>query len=214
MDPIVFIALSLSVMATLGGVLSRTTKQAIYFMSLQAAAIGFVELMYVFINLFSGLHIEALIKFFASFAEWFSAAAISPLVIYWGMAKTENHYDKPLMSRVGAAMFIALLLFTHLGLELLYSRYLPSKLEASFFISLMFSLSLFLMVTRKDPLKVLVGLNMAESSLFPLMARSPLNVIPFILVLVVFVNIVGVFIVIEAYGDYKTLDLSKWRLPP
>jgi hypothetical protein len=35
---------------------------------------------------------------------------------------------------------------------------------------------------------------------------------PFILVLVVFVNVVAVYIVIESYRDYQTLDLSRWRL--
>lgn len=212
MEPIVYVALSVSVLATLGGVLSKDSKQTIYFLSLQAAAIGFVELMYVFVNLVSGLHMEALIKFFASFAEWFSAAAISPLIIYWGMTKTENYVEQPTLNRLAVAGLLALLVVSHLGLEFLYSRYLPSQLEASFFISLMFSLALFLMATRRDPFKLLVGLNMAENSLYPLLTRSPLNVIPFILVLIMFVNVVAVFIVIEAYKDYGTLNVSEWRL--
>jgi len=212
MELLVLMALLVSVAATLAGSVSRSTKQTIQFMSLQAAAIGFVELMYVLINLVSGLHIEALVKFFAVFAEWFSAAAVSPLIIYWGMAKTENFEDQPMMSTTRVAAFLATLVLTHLGLEFLYSRYLPTQIEATFFISLMFTLSVFLMATRKDPLKILVGLNMAENALYPLLARSPLIVMPFLLVLIVFVNVVAVFIVIEAYRDYQTLDLSRWRL--
>jgi len=214
MELLVLLALLISVTATLAGSLSRSTKQTIQYMSLQAAAIGFVELMYVFINLVSGLHIEALVKFFAVFAEWFSAAAVSPLVIYWGMAKTEDFVDRPQMSAAGLAVFLAVLVLAHLGLEFLYSRYLPTQIEATFFISLMFTLSMFLMATRKDPFKILVGLNMAENALYPLLARSPINVMPFMLVLIVFVNVVAVFIVIEAYRDYQTLDLSRWRLTP
>jgi multisubunit Na+/H+ antiporter MnhC subunit len=117
-----------------------------------------------------------------------------------------------MMSAPGVAMLLGLLVLAHLGLEFLYSRYLPTQLEAIFFISLMFTLSLFLMATRKDPFKIIVGLNMAENALYPLLARSPLNVMPFILVLVVFVNVVAVYIVIESYRDYQTLDLSRWRL--
>jgi multisubunit Na+/H+ antiporter MnhC subunit len=212
MELLVLLALLVSVASTLAGSVSKSTKQTIQFMSLQAAAIGFVELMYVLVNLVSGLHVEALVKFFAVFAEWFSAAAVSPLIIYWGMAKTENFEDRPMMSAPGVAMLLGLLVLAHLGLEFLYSRYLPTQLEAIFFISLMFTLSLFLMATRKDPFKIIVGLNMAENALYPLLARSPLNVMPFILVLVVFVNVVAVYIVIESYRDYQTLDLSRWRL--
>ena len=212
MELIVYLALFVSVLATFGGVISKDSKRTIYFLTIQAAAIGFVELMYVFVNLFSGLQFEALIKFFTSFAEWFSAAAISPLIIYWGMTKTENYIEESILNKRGVVVFIVVLALSHLGLEYFFRSYLPSDLETGFFISLMFSLSLFMMATRRDPLKLLVGLNMAENALYPLLSRSPLNLIPFILVLIIFVNIVAVYIVIEVYKDYSTLDISKWRL--
>lgn len=212
MELIVYLALFVSVIATFLGVISKDSKRTVYFLAIQAAAIGFVELMYVFVNLFSGLHFEALIKFFTSFAEWFSAAAISPLIIYWGVTKTENYTEESMLNKRGVAVFLVILILSHLGLEYFFNRYLPSDLETGFFISLMFSLSLFMMATRRDPFKLLVGLNMAENALYPLLSRSPLHLIPFVLVLKRFVNIVAVYIVIEVYKDYGTLDISDWRL--
>lgn len=212
MDPLIYITLLISVLATLGGFLSKSSKKTIYFLFLQAAAIGFVELMYVFINLVQGLHTEALIKFFATFAEWISAAIISPLIIWWGVSKTEDYNEKSMIKLSGVISLLSILIIVHLGLEALYNRYLPSTLEATFFFSMMLSLSLILMITRKDPFKILVGLNMAENSLYPLLTKSPINILPIILVLIMFVNVVAVFIIIEAYGDYNTLDVSKWRL--
>jgi hypothetical protein len=75
----------------------------------------------------------------------------------------------------------------------------------------MFSLSVFITATRADPLKILVGLNMAENALYPLFAESPLVLIPFMLGLMIFVNAVGVFIITEAYRDYGVLSIREWR---
>ncbi|HUV34691.1 MAG TPA: hypothetical protein VMW22_07140 [Candidatus Desulfaltia sp.] len=212
MEIIVFIALMTSTVATLLGVFSKSTKQTIALMALQAAAIGFVELMYVLVNLVLGLHMEALVKFIASFAEWFSAAAVSPLIIYWGMVRTADTVDKPLIDVRRGSLIVAAIVLIHLGLWVYYYQVIPKQLEALPFISLMFTLSVYLMVTRRDPLKVLVGLNMAENALFPLLARSPMVVVPFLLVLMIFVNMVGVFIVMESHKDYGSMEISDWRL--
>lgn len=212
MEIIVFIALITSTFATLLGSLSRTTRQTIQFLALQAAAIGFVELMYCLVNLVLGLHVEALIKFFASFAEWFSAAVVSPLIIYWGMVRTEDVADQPIIGYKFVAVLFTATIVSHLILGVWAYHILPQQLEALFFISIMFFFSVFLMATRRDPLKILVGLNMAENALYPLLAKSPLNMIPFMLVLMIFVNVVGVFIISEAYRDYGTLTISEWRM--
>ncbi len=211
MEITVLIALIAAVFATTLGCFARNTRQAVIFLSMQAMAIGSVELMQCVINLLVGLHPEALMDFFTSFAEWFSAAVLIPLIIYWGLTKTENVVDKPLLGgwKIAAAITTASVVYMALWVFPLVE--IPAKISPIHFSMLMFSISILLMVTRDDPLKILVGLNMAENALYPLFAKSPVVVIPFILTLMVFVTAVGVYIVTEAYRDYGTMSIREWR---
>ena len=208
MEIIVLVTLAASTFATSLACFARDTRQAIHFLFIQAAVIGFVELMYCLINLIVGLHIEALINFFAAFAEWFSCAVVVPLIIYWGMIKTENMIDKPVISIRRITILVVAIAVLHM-IFLLFS--LPAKLDVLPFSLLMFSISAFFMTTRRDPLKILVGLNMAENALYPLLAESPVSLVPIMLALMIFVNIVGVFVITEAYREYGTLSITEWR---
>ncbi|MBS7660033.1 hypothetical protein KEJ28_05060, partial [Candidatus Bathyarchaeota archaeon] len=153
----------------------------------------------------------SLIDFFATFAEWFSAAIISPLIIYWGMIKTENVYDEPIFNIKRGGLLLITVVALNVILSIYVLHYLPQKINVLPFLALMFSLSIFIVATRADPLKILVGLNMAENALYPLFAESPLFIIPFILLLMIFVNLVGVFVIVEAYRDYGSISVKKWR---
>jgi len=211
MEIIVLVTLAASTFATSLACFARDTRQAIHFLFIQAAVIGFVELMYCLINLLVGLHIEALINFFATFAEWFSCAVVVPLIIYWGMIKTENMIDKPVISIQRIIILVVAIAVLHMILWIFLLFSLPAKLDVLPFGLLMFSLSVFLMTTRRDPLKILVGLNMAENALYPLLAESPVSLVPVMLALMIFVNIVGVFVITEAYREYGTLSITEWR---
>ena len=211
MEIIVLVTLVVSAFATSLACFARDTRQAIRFLSVQAAVIGFVELMYCLINLLVGLHLEALINFFAAFAEWFSYAVVAPLIIYWGMIKTENMIDKPVISIRRITILVVAIAVLHMILWIFLLFSLPAKLDVLPFSLLMFSLSAFLMTTRRDPLKILVGLNMAENALYPLLAESPISLVPVTLALMIFVNIVGVFVITEAYREYGTLSITEWR---
>ncbi|MEM0095876.1 MAG: hypothetical protein QW660_04495 [Candidatus Bathyarchaeia archaeon] len=211
MEPIVIATLIVSTFATLCGVFAKTTKQLIRILAIQAAALGFVEMVLCLINLILGLGFEALIDFFATFAEWFSAAIISPLIIYWGMIKTENVYDEPIFNIRRGGLLLITVVALNVILSIYVLHYLPQKINVLPFLALMFSLSIFIVATRADPLKILVGLNMAENALYPLFAESPLFIIPFILLLMIFVNLVGVFVIVEAYRDYGSISVKKWR---
>jgi len=211
MEIIVLVTLAASTFATSLACFARDTRQAIHFLFIQAAVIGFVELMYCLINLLVGLHIEALINFFATFAEWFSCAVVVPLIIYWGMIKTENMIDKPVISIQRIIILVVAIAVLHMILWIFLLFSLPAKLDVLPFSLLMFSLSVFLMTTRRDPLKILVGLNMAENALYPLLAESPVSLVPVMLALMIFVNIVGVFVITEAYREYGTLSITEWR---
>jgi len=211
MEISVLASLAISLFFTVLGSLSQTSKRTVIFLALQAASIGFVEFMYCLINLVIGLHMEALIDFLAAFIEWFTCAVVIPLIIYWGIMKTEDISEQPI---VGGGRLIALsVVLTILCLIVgdLSSSVMPKNLETSPFVVFMFASSCILMAYRRDPLKILAGLNMAENAFYPLLAESPLNLIPFMLALMVFVNIVGVFITIEAYREYGTTLISKWR---
>jgi len=211
MEIIVLVTLAVSTFATSLACFARDTRQAIHFLFIQAAVIGLVELMYCLINLLVGLHIEALINFFATFAEWFSCAVVVPLIIYWGMIKTENMIDKPVISIQRIIILVVAIAVLHMILWIFLLFSLPTKLDVLPFSLLMFSLSVFLMTTRRDPLKILVGLNMAENALYPLLAESPVSLVPIMLALMIFVNIVGVFVITEAYREYGTLSITEWR---
>ena len=211
MEIIVLVTLAVSTFATSLACFTHDTRQAIHFLFIQAAVIGFVELMYCLINLLVGLHIEALINFFATFAEWFSCAVVVPLIIYWGMIKTENMIDKPVISIQRIIILVVAIAVLHMILWIFLLFSLPAKLDVLPFSLLMFSLSVFLMTTRRDPLKILVGLNMAENALYPLLAESPVSLVPIMLALMIFVNIVGVFVITEAYREYGTLSITEWR---
>ena len=212
MEITVLVALMTAAFATALASFARNTRRAILFLSIQAMAIGFVELIYCLINLIVGLHLEALIDFSVTFAEWFSCAAVIPLIIYWGMIKTENMVEDYVISVRKTTMSVILTAVLYIILWLCPLFSLPVKLDVLPFSMLMFSLSVFLMVTRRDPLKILVGLNMAENALYPLFAESPLVLIPFMLALMIFVTVVGVYVITEAYRDYGKMSITEWRL--
>lgn len=211
MEAIVIITLIISTIITFCGVFAKTTKQLIYILSVQAATLGLVEMTLCLINLILGLGFEALIDFFATFAEWFSAAVISPLIIYWGMIKTENTCDKPIVNVKRGGLLLTAVVALNLTLSIYVSHHLPEKINVLPFVAIMFSLSIIIIATRMDTLKILVGLNMAENALYPLFAESPLFLILLILPLTIFVNVVGVFIVVEAYHSYGSILIEAWR---
>lgn len=209
MDPIIIATLIVPVIATSYAVFAKTTKQLIYILAIQAATLGFMELILCLINLILGWGYEALVDFFVAFTEWFSAAIISPLIIYWGMIKTENVYEESNIKR--DSLILVAIVALNAVLSIYTANHLPQKIQVLPFVALMFSLSIFIITMRTDPLKILAGLNMAENALYPFFAESPLFIIFFILVLMIFVNLVGVYIIVEAYRDYGSLSVKKWR---
>lgn len=211
MESIVIVTLTIATFATALGVLVKNTRQLIRLLSIQAAAVGIVEFTIGLIDLLAGLGLEALIDFFATFSEWFASAVVSPLIIYWCMLRTENVSDQPAFSTRRGAILLFAVVISNIILCTVTSSFLPAEIGALPFIAIMFSLAILITTTRSDPLKILIGLNMAENTLYPLFAESPLVLIPFMLALMIFVNVVGVFIITEAYRDYGSMSIRKWR---
>ncbi|MBS7641631.1 MAG: hypothetical protein QW374_03745 [Candidatus Bathyarchaeia archaeon] len=193
------------------GCFTDITRRTIMLLSIQAIAIGSATLARCLIDLVIGLNIEALIHFFAAFAEWFSAAVVAPLILYWGVTKTENIADKPLIEARKLATLIISISILYI-LWILQSQMLrEGRIITLSFCILMFSFSTLLMITRRDAFKILAGLNMAENSLFPLLAEIPITLVPFILTLMIFVTAMGTYVIIEAYRDHGTILVDRWR---
>jgi hypothetical protein len=88
---------------------------------------------------------------------------------------------------------------------------LPHEFEVLPFTFFIFAISIGIIITRKDSLKILVAFNMAETALYPLIVQSPVGIIPFILAIMIFTNIVGVFVISQAYKEYGSLSIDDWR---
>jgi hypothetical protein len=210
MEPIVFITLLVSAAFTVLAFFAGSTKRIIHMLVLQAGAIGFFALMTCIVNLVVGLQFEALLTFLLAFSEWFSCAIISPLIIYWGMIKTKNQEDKPSIGFKNSVIAIVLLALISVAVAIGVAFTLPAQFEVLPFTFFIFAISIGIIITRKDPIKILVGFNMAETALYPLIVESPVGIIPFMLVIMVFTNLVGVFVISEAYKEYGTLSINEW----
>lgn len=211
MEPIVFITLLISAAFTVLAFFAGSTKRIIHLLVLQAGAIGFFALMTCVVNLIVGLQFEALIAFFMAFSEWFSCVVISPLIIYWGMVKTKNQKDKPSIGFRNSLMLVVTIsvISILIGSGIFFT--LPPQFDVLPFTFFIFAIAISIITTRKDPLKILVAFNMAETALYPLIVQSPIGIIPFMLAIMIFTNIVGVFVISQAYKEYGTLSINEWR---
>ncbi|MEM1587036.1 MAG: hypothetical protein QXX99_06355 [Candidatus Bathyarchaeia archaeon] len=205
------ITLIVSAFVTALGCFAESTRRTIIFLSIQAIAMGSVTLVRCLIDLIAGLNVEALIHFFIAFAEWFSAAVVIPLILYWGVVKTENIVDTPIIGARRLAILVTSAATLYIALWMTQPKILQEEIMTLSFCMLMFSFSVFLMVTRRDSLKILAGLNMAENSLYPLLSEIPLMLVPFILTLMIFVTAMGTYIIVEAYQDHGTILVDCWR---
>jgi hypothetical protein len=211
MEVIVFIALIISSALTVLAFFAGSTKRIIHLLVLQAGGIGFFALMTCIVNLVVGLQFEALIAFFMAFSEWFSCAIISPLIIYWGMVKTKNQQDKPSIGFKNSVTAVVLITIISVAVAIGVWLTLPPAFEVLPFTFFIFAISIGIIVTRKDSIKILVAFNMAETALYPMMVKSPVEIIPFMLAIMIFTNIVGVFVISEAYKEYGSLSIDDWR---
>jgi hypothetical protein len=211
MEIIVFITLIISSALTVLAFFAGNTKRIIHLLVLQAGGIGFFALMTCIVNLVVGLQFEALIAFFMAFSEWFSCAIISPLIIYWGMVNTKNQQDKPNIGFRNSVIAVVLIAIVSVAVGIGVVLTLPPAFEVLPFTFFIFAISIGIIVTRKDPIKILVAFNMAETALYPMMVESPIGIIPFMLAIMIFTNIVGVYVISQAYKEYGSLSIDDWR---
>ncbi|MEM2094064.1 MAG: hypothetical protein QXI32_02055 [Candidatus Bathyarchaeia archaeon] len=211
MEVLVFVSLIATTIITAIAPFVQSPKRMVQVLFLQASAVGFVEQTYCIIKLLTGLTPEALVDFLYAFVEWFVCAAFVPFIIYYGVTRTKCPSTKPALKNIHILSLICALVEIHLILGIFVQPWIPHRMETLILSTLMFNISILTMIVHKDAIKILVGLNMAENSLYPLLVKSPVIFVPIILCAVILVNVVAIFVVIFAYQTYNSIIVTDWR---
>lgn len=190
----------------------KDTRDALDLLAFQAASIGAVELFLALDELYTGLLVEALVDFSATFLLWVFGVAIAPAIISRGISRVGAEVDEPVVGirrtvLVTACISAAYFVFTALSI---YSPILPKHLDMLPLYLLIFSQAVFNMVVRRDPLKVLIGLNMAENAFEPLLAELPLMQLLLALLATQFVNLIALFVIDQGKMEFRNLSLNYW----
>ncbi len=127
------------------------------------------------------------------------------------MVKTKNQQDNPSIGFKRSVMAVVLIIIISIAVAIGVLLTLPPAFEVLPFTFFIFAVSIGIIITRKDSIKILVAFNMAETALYPMMVESPIGIIPFMLAIMIFTNIVGVFVISEAYKEYGSLSIDDWR---
>ncbi|MDI6847260.1 MAG: hypothetical protein QMD23_03920 [Candidatus Bathyarchaeia archaeon] len=212
MEVMVFPAFWFAMLITVLASVAPKTRRMIRFLSLQAGAIGVVELIYRLADLTPGLTVESVVKFLAAFAEWLSCAALIPLLLYMCMRRTENSDSKPVIDtqKIVIAMIIMIILYLVFEVFLVFGL-IPLQLNVFPLSMLIFFQSIVIMATQRDALKILVGLNMSINALYPLLTHLPLAYVALELAATIFVNIIAIFVIRKSYAEYGTLLVTGWK---
>ncbi len=189
----------------------RTSKQLILILVLQASIVTIASLTLALIEASMAWNATSAIKVMAAAGEFFFAAGVTPLILYAGVRKTENVSDFPRTGiRVTSAVILALIA-AQVMLWIWIWPVVPGDLVIFAPVTLVLSIDFVLILTRDDPLKILVGLNIAETALFPFFEQAPFTIVFPLLLLVSLVNLAGVYIIIHGYREYGVMSVTEWR---
>lgn len=189
----------------------RTSKQLILILVLQASIVTIASLALALIEASMAWNTTSAIKVMAAVGEFFFAAVVTPLILYAGVRKTQNVSDFP---RTGIRVTSAVILALIAAQVMLWIWIWPVvQGDLVFFapVTLVLSIDFVLILTRDDPLKILIGLNIAETALFPFFEQAPLTTVFPLLLLVSLVNLTGVYIIIQGYREYGVMSVTEWR---
>jgi hypothetical protein len=189
----------------------RTSKQLILMLAFQASIVTIASLTLALIEASTAWNITSAIKALAAIGEWFFAAVFTPLILYAGVRKTQNVSDFPRMGIHVTSGVILVLIVAQSLLWIWIWPAVPEDLVLFAPITLVLSIDVVLMLTREDPFKILAGVNLAETALFPFFEQAPLSIIFPLLLLVGLVNLAGVYIIIHGYREYGVISVTEWR---
>ena len=209
MDFMVLIVLLISVCVTIAGLFAATTKGLIYLLSLQAFTIGIAELLLLILHSQLGRELVVNIDFFSLGMEWLFSFALTPLVFYYGMARTENKRDSPIVSsRWGSFLIIAIISFLFvIGIWIAPS--LPRRLEVLPTVLLLLLISMIITIKSKNYLKIFIGVNMVENSLLLSMVEGSIYLTSLFLLFVVIIDLICIYAAKVYYKENGTLSIKK-----
>lgn len=203
----------LAIILTAAASLVKDTEDALDLLRFQAGAMGAVELIRGLNELYAGVLSEAILDFFSTFLLWTFSVAVTPAIISKGISRAGREVDEPIIGTRKTAIVVIAISILHLTANIVcvHLRLLPDNLDMLPLYLLIFSLSIFNMAVRRDPLKILIGLNMAENAFMPLMAEVPLILLALALGSMEFVNEIAIFIIAEGKTEFRSLRLTHWR---
>ncbi len=213
MELLVIVTVFVAVILTAAGTIVKDTKDALDLLRFQASMMGAVELIRGLSELYAGLLSEAIIDFSSTFLLWTVGVAVTPAIISKGISRAGREIDEPIIGTAKSAIIITAMSIFYLAANVssMRLRLLPENLDILPLYLLIFSLSIFNMAVRRDPLKILIGLNMAENAFMPLMAEVPLILLALALGSMEFVNEIAIFIIAEGKTEFRSLRLTHWR---
>jgi hypothetical protein len=203
----IFVLAGLTVLACY----TKTSNRLILILVIQATVVTMASLVPVLLELASTGQSSTLVKLATVMGEWAFAALVTPLIIYYAVKKTVNVVDQPTIGVRNTSVLIIVMVAAQALLWLFAYPLMPEEFIIFIPVVLALSIDFVLMTTRDDPIKILVGLNIAETALFPFIEQTPLIFVPPLFLLISLVNVVGVFLIIHAYREYGVLSVSEWR---
>ncbi len=211
MNTVQYLLLLACALITAGAAFIRHTRTLIGVLAVQSMLLGIEELVVSFLHFQESLFFESIIEFFLSMFELSLGALVAPLIIYAGMKRTENIRDKPFInSHAWMVLVFSLVVVAFLAFGMVATQ-LPGQLEMLPCLILILVVAAIGTMTRRDPLKIIVGLNMAENALLPLSASPTVIITPFLLGMIIFIDALFIFITIEGYHEHGALDILRWR---
>lgn len=212
MEIVVFLAFLFAISITALASITDKTQRMIHLLSLQAAAIGIVELMLCLMDVIVGLTFAAFIDFLTAFIEWVSCVALVPFILYLCVRRTENNVSSPIIGVRKTTVIMVAMMILYLALEawLVLFDLIPPQLETFPLCMFILSESIVVIAVHRDAIKILVGLNLAINALYPLLTHLPLGYVALDLVSIIFVNAIATFVIAKSYDEYKTLVVTEW----
>jgi hypothetical protein len=137
---------------------------------------------------------------------------IAPSIIYFAIKKTEDIVDG--YTRKDTTISILSILVIVIFSVLLYNYVAQFEIADPPFIAfsfLLMSCAILLILTRKDVIKILIGTIFIENALFPLLVEASFIITLLLGLLTIFINIVGVHVVISGYQQYNSILIDVWK---
>ncbi|RLF06095.1 MAG: hypothetical protein DRK00_02610 [Thermoprotei archaeon] len=187
--------ISLATLLSLAAVHAPETRRAVIILALHSAVIGLSEAAYCYVE-----------RGTAELPYAVSSLLVSSMAVPALLLRTAGAAS--LRERVpgwATAVSLALLcLYAYVAL------YPPPELGKMALHMVSAAIPLLMVASSRDPVRVLIGINMASSSLHPLLTEAPALFSFLSSTSMLLANAVGVLVISSAYREYGTLIIERW----